>query len=351
MSMITMEEMETLTLKNLPLITLITGEDLGQYTQLKELFLTQIGYDSSDLNMTYFDLSMVPYSDAALDLESLSFFAEEKVVLLDHFLDITTANKSYLSDKELKQFEAYVENPVETTRLVIFAPGKLDGRSRLTKRLKRDSRLFEAAPLKDQELSAYLQHYAQKHNLHFEEAALEALLIKSNFDFSDSLNNLAFLESYKKQGTITTDDIQEAIPKTLQDNIFDLTKLMLHSEVDAVQSLVKDLRLQGEDDVKLIAVILGQFRMFLQVNILAKRGKTEQQIVQDLSDILGRKVNPYQVKFALRDSAHLSLTFLQNSISYLIEADYHIKQGLVDKDYLFDIALLKIMMKTAKMSR
>lgn len=340
-----MEHMEALNREALPSISLITGDDLGYYSQLKEAFLRQIGYDSADLSTAYFDLSVTPYSEAALDLESLSFFADDKVVILDHFLDLTTTKKSYLSEKELKQFESYVANPVATTRLVIFAPGKLDGRSRLVKRLKRDAHLFEAHPLKEQELRAYIQNDVKARGLHFESSALETLLIKSNFDFSDCLKNIAFLETYQKRGTISIADIQEAIPKTLQDNIFDLTKLILKGDIDAVRDLVRDLRLQGEDDIKLTAIILGQFRLLLQVQLLTKQGKHQTQIVQELSDYLGKQINPYQVKYALRDSHSLSLPFLQNALVTLIEVDYQMKQGLFDKDYLFDIALLK-MIKT-----
>lgn len=342
-TMIAMEEIEQLSLSGLPPISVVTGDDIGQYGQLKSELLRKINYDPSDLNMSYFDLSDVSYSDAAMDLESLSFFSEEKVVILDQFLDLTTTKKSYLSEQELKQFEDYVKNPVSTTRLVIFAPGKLDGRSRLVKRLKRDAHLFEASPLKEAELRSYMQTYAKEQGLYFDESSLEALLVKSNFDFSDSLTNIAFLKTYKKLGHVTLDDIQEAIPKTLQDNIFDLTTLILKQDVNAVRELVRDLRLQGEDEIKLIAIILGQLRMFLQVNLLAKAGKHEHQIVQELSDLLGRSVNPYQVKYALRDSTYLSLSFLQKSITTLIETDYQIKQGIFDKDYLFDLALLKMM--------
>jgi len=38
----------------------------------------------------------------------------------------------------------------------------------------------------------------------------------------------------------------------------------------------------------------------------------------------------------------LSLSFLKRTLTCLIEADYQIKSGLYDKDYLFDLALLKI---------
>ncbi|HHV3551125.1 TPA: DNA polymerase III subunit delta, partial [Streptococcus agalactiae] len=66
------------------------------------------------------------------------------------------------------------------------------------------------------------------------------------------------------------------------------------------------------------------------------------QIVSELSHYIGRKINPYQVKFAVRDSRNLPLAFLKEAIRILIETDYAIKRGTYDKDYLFDLALLKI---------
>ena len=33
------------------------------------------------------------YSEVELDLVSLPFFADEKIVILDHFVDVTTAKK------------------------------------------------------------------------------------------------------------------------------------------------------------------------------------------------------------------------------------------------------------------
>ena len=168
------------------------------------------------------------------------------------------------------------------------------------------------------------------------------MLIKSGFDFSEISKNLAFLKDYKKDGIITSEDIAEAIPKTLQDNIFDLTQMILHQKVDAARSLVRDLTLQGEDEIKLIAIMLGQFRIFAQVKILFENGRNESQIVADLSGYLGRKVNPYQIKYALRDVRSLSLEILQKSLYCLIETDYQIKSGVYEKDYLFDLALLKI---------
>ena len=128
----------------------------------------------------------------------------------------------------------------------------------------------------------------------------------------------------------------------MQDNIFDLTQMILKRQIDQARNLVKDLRLQGEDEIKLTAILLSQFRMFSQVKIFSEEGQSESQIVASLSDLSGRKVNPYQVKFALRDSRRLSLSFLKQAMMTFIETDYAIKSGTYEKDYLFDLALLKV---------
>ena len=341
-TMIAMETIEKLSKESLPTLTVLAGEDLGQYSQAKETFLKQIGFDPSDLTYSYFDMSETTYQEAELDLESMPFFADEKVVIFDHFADMTTAKKSYLDDKELKRLERYLQSPVETTRLVLMASGKLDGKRRLVKLLKRDALVLETSPLKDAELKTYFQKKAHQEGLIFDTGVFEELLIKSNFDFSDVQKNMAFLKGYKAEGNISSKDIAEAIPKSLQDNIFDMTQLLLRGDINGVRELVHDLRLQGEDDIKLIAVMLGQFRTNLQVKLLSAQGKSEQQIVVSLSDYLGRKVNPYQIRYALRDSRPLSIEFLKTSIKSLIETDYQIKNGTYDKEYLFDLALLKI---------
>ena len=321
-----------LTVQTLPPILVLTGEDVGQFEWLKKDILKKIGYDPSDLNYSYFDMKEASYAEVELDLVSLPFFADEKIVILDHLLDLTTAKKRNLTD----------EDPSESTRLVIFAEGKLDSKRRLVKLLKRDAQIIEATTPKEQDLKRYFSGQAQELGLHFVGDSLDQLLLKSGYDFGELQKNLALLQAYKEDGQITLQDIEEVVPKSLQDNIFDLTQMILKRQIDQARNLVKDLRLQGEDEIKLIAILLGQFRMFSQVKIFSEEGQTESQIVANLSDLSGRKVNPYQVKFALRDSRRLSLSFLKQAMMTFIETDYAIKSGTYEKDYLFDLALLKV---------
>ena len=340
--MLAIEDSQKLTLPNLSSLNLFTGTDQGQFEVMKSQVLKQIGYDPADLNFAYFDMKEVAYKDLELELVSLPFFADEKIVILDHFVDVTTAKKRFLTDDELKSFEAYLDDPSPTTKLLIFAEGKLDSKRRLVKLLKRDATVFDAIEPKEQELRQYFQKWSQKQGLQFVGQSFENLLIKSGFQFSEIQKNLLFLQSYRSDGVIEEKDIVEAIPKTLQDNVFDLTQFILGKKIDQARDLVRDLTLQGEDEIKLIAVMLGQFRTFTQVKILSDTGQTESQIASSLGTYLGRNPNPYQIKFALRDSRGISLGFLKRAISYLIETDYQIKTGVYEKGYLFERALLQI---------
>lgn len=147
--MLAIEESQKLTLSNLPSLSLFTGTDQGQFEVMKSQMLKQIGYDSADLNFAYFDMKEVVYKDVELELVSLPFFADEKIVILDYFMDITTAKKRFLTDDELKSFEEYLDNPSPTTKLIIFAEGKLDSKRRLVKLLKRDAKAFDAVEVKN----------------------------------------------------------------------------------------------------------------------------------------------------------------------------------------------------------
>lgn len=337
-----LQTIKKISAENLPPILVLSGDDIGQFEWMKEQLLKKVGYDSSDLNYSYFDMKETAYSEVELDLVSLPFFADEKIVILDHFVDVTTAKKRYLTDDELQSFEGYLSAPLESTRLIVIAEGKLDSKRRIVKLLKRDAQLLEATELKEQELRAHFAEEIKSLGLAIDSQAFDQLLIKSGFDFSEIQKNLEFLKTYKGASSITITDIEEAIPKTLQDNLFDLIQMILKKQIDSARSLVKDLRLQGEDEIKLLAILLSQFRIYTQVKLLKQEGRTESQIVSDLSELTGRKVNPYQVKFALRDSRGISLSYLEQAICLLINTDFQMKSGTYEKDYLFDLALLKL---------
>ena len=78
--MLPIEKIKKITPENLPPLTILTGDDLGQFELLKDEFLKQIHYDPADLNVTLFDMKETSYADVELDLVSLPFLRMKRLL-------------------------------------------------------------------------------------------------------------------------------------------------------------------------------------------------------------------------------------------------------------------------------
>lgn len=340
--MVAIEEIMGLSMDHLPSIVVLSGDDLGQYTQVKQALLDQVGYEPSDISQAFYDVSKDDVSAVLEELESLPFFGGDKLIIVDQLLDITTQKKQYVTDEELAKLEAYATQPNPENHLVLLAPGKIDGKRRLVKILKKGARVIEANSLSEKEIRDYATRLVEESAISFDKKGLDILLERSVYDYATLVSNVALLEAYKESGRISDKELVTILPKSLQDNVFDMIQLILKGRVDHMNQLIKDLRLQGEDDIKLLAILISQFRLFLQAKLLSSKFPAQKELTAALSDILGRKVNPFQVKFALKDATNLPIDFLRKTLSILIETDYHMKRSTYEKAYLFDQALLNI---------
>lgn len=316
---------------NLPQLLLICGEDDDLVNVLKMQLLELVKFDSEDMSQQYFDLNPSNADLALEELESLPFFSDEKLVIFEHLSNLTTVKKTVFDEKQLKRFETFVTNPLETTQLILIVTGKLDNRLKITKLLKQKAIILEALPLKENELLAYFRK-----NTALETRVLQLIIEKSNAQFSVVSQNIELLKTFVNGREITIDDVEKVVPKSLQDNIFLLTDLIFRGKISEARNLVTDLLLNGEEMIKILAILTGSFRLYYQVTLLRKKRFDEKQ----QADFL--KIHPYRVKLANQAVRNLPEKWLQKSLSNLIELDYQIKTSRADQKYLFDLALIKL---------
>ena len=249
-------------------------------------------------------------------------------------VNLTTAKKSVLDEKQLKRFENFLDDPPETTQLVLILYGKLDSRLKVVKKLKAKATLLEAQELKSQELIQYFSRISP-----LPKAVLSLIAAKSNDNFSVMKQNIDLVQTYALGREVTLDDVEKVVPKSLQDNIFALTDLIFKGKIDEARDLVHDLTLQGEDLIKILAILTNSYRLYLQVKLFQAKGWQENQQVDFL------KMHPYPVKLANQLVRKLNVKSLKNGLSDLIKLDFDIKTSAADKSYLFDITLIRLTLK------
>ena len=315
----------------LPQFIMISGEDDDIISALKLQLMAKVNFDPSDLSQAYFDLSEADPDLALEELESLPFFGDEMLVVFENVWELTTVKKSVLTENQLLRLEQFLDNPLASTRLIIICHGKLDGKRRIIKKLKQIALHLEATPLKPNELS---QYFVNKSSLH---ANIVNLIIeKSNSHFATVGQNIALVTTYADGRQVTLEDVEKAVPKSLADNIFDLTDLILKGKITDARSLVTDLVLQGEDEIKLLAILTNNFRLYYQIKLLLDKQYTERQLIDFL------KINPYRLKFLVTPARSRSKEFLAAAMRYLIDTDFKIKSGQADKKFLMDMALIRL---------
>ena len=167
--------------------------------------------------------------------------------------------------------------------------------------------------------------------------AFDLLLQLTDLNLSKIMGELQKLYLYALETkTITRGAVQELVPKSLEHNVFDLTNEVLSGNSEKAVQLYEDLLLQGEETIKLNAILLNQIRLFLQTKILAKMGYQQANIADTL------KVHPYRVKLALQQVRRFELSRLERLYDELVENDYRMKTGQMDKRITIPIIYFKI---------
>lgn len=328
------DEFEKIKKEGLPRILVLFGEDDDIIQELKVQLFDMVKLEATDLGQSYFDLTPANANLALEELESLPFFTDSRLVVFENLVNLTTAKKTVFDEKQLGRFEHFLDEPLETTDLVLILHGKLDSRLKVVKKLKQKAVLLEAKELKSFELIQYFTGHTA-----LSKVVLTRIAEKSNDSFSVMHQNIDLVSTYASGREITVEDVEKVVPKSLQDNIFLLTELVFKGKIEAARELVHDLTLQGEDLIKISAILTNSIRLYLQVKMMQEKHWTEQQQVNFL------KIHPYPVKLANQMVKKIPKKELSQALLLLIKLDFQIKNNVADKFYLFDVSLIRLTLK------
>ena len=294
--------------------------------------------EDDQFNLSFFDMEQTPLSTAIEEAETIPFFGDYRLVVIEHPYFLTSERKKNLIEHDTDAFIQYIQQPSPSTILVVVADyEKLDERKKITKNLKKFSEIVEVNPMGEREVRQYIEQTIQSQGYSIRSEAFDRFLQLTDYNLSKGMGELQKLFLYGTDSkTITINAVRELVPKSLEHNVFDLTNDVLSGNSEKAIQLYEDLVLQGEETIKLNAILLNQIRLFLQAKILAKLGYQQSNIAETI------KVHPYRVKLALQKIRHFELNRLEEIYDELVENDYKMKTGKMDKTLLFELFILKM---------
>ena len=121
---------------------------------------TIVAPEDQDLNVGRFNMDEVSVQTAVQDAESVPFFGDRRLVMIDNPTFLTGEKEKKSIDHQLDRLQAYLENPMDSSVMVFFAPyEKLDQRKKIVKQLKKVAVLLDASELSERDVRQYIKDY------------------------------------------------------------------------------------------------------------------------------------------------------------------------------------------------
>lgn len=252
----------------------------------------------------------------SLDMLPGLFSTEEEIrlVLCQRF------DKASASNLELLQ--KYFSNPSSSTVFLMLAE-KADKRKSWYKAVEEAGDIIEIREPYDREWPKWLGYFEKKYGKKIDPSAWEMLVSGSGRCLSLLASEIEKTSVYlDKKANLQVSDVQAMGAYSAGEDIFSLVEdIALNKRASALKKYDSLIR-QGESEVKLLSIIVRQFRMIEQASRLTKSGVTDPKLI---AGQIG--AHPFFVSKIFEQMKKHSEEKLGRVLDLLAKTDFQIKTG------------------------
>lgn len=307
--------------------------------ELKAKFLKEV--DKAGINLAEMDGAKIKLNDFNAAISTPPFLARKRFLAVENLL--SNKNKELLSGvAELLNNKKEI---LEQLIVVFWEGEKVDQRTALFKYLSKPQRgpfgekyAQEFTVLKDEEIKSWLRIEIKKRGGNFTPSAVGRLAELVGGDLWQASGEIDKLISYKAGKMIDIDDVDLLVRGKFDDNIFHFVDAIAHKNKKLAYKLLSDQINSGAEELYLLAMLIRQFRILLQVgDVLEAGGVNQYQLAKELG------LHPFVAQKALAQAHLFSADKLRKIYQELLQTDFKLKTSGGDKRLLFDLLLAKIM--------
>lgn len=264
------------------------------------------------------DLDVIEDDDYDMDriiagCETLPMMSEKRVVVLRDY-----------GKPDLKAIGEYADSIPETSILLLIVTGT--GRY-----LKGKGRQYEFGPLERSQLVSFISKRFREKGKTAEKSMITAIIEESGYynrDIDYTLANLVGdiekIAALASGDTVALEDIRTGISDNLEHGVFTMIDEISRGRKDRAFSLLHQIVTSGEDEIRLLALIISQLEIMLQTKELMENGWQVQSIAKKI------KIHEFRVKKAANYCRRFTAGELEHALKEAFDADIKIKRGILD---------------------
>jgi DNA polymerase-3 subunit delta len=231
----------------------------------------------------------------------------------------------------LKELERTLPTIPDHTVLLLTSSNKPDGRLKSTKLLQKHSDVREFAPIspwKTDQLIKQVYQVAQEAGIRVTPQAAELLAEAIGADTRRLYNEMEKLALYWQGNTtpLSADAVSTLVTTSTQ-NSLKLATALRERDISTALALATDLLAQNEPALRIVATLVGQFRLWLWVKIMTESGVSDPKAIAQAAEIS----NPKRVYFLQKEVRTLTQPQLQQALTSLLALEFDLKRGVPDQ--------------------
>jgi DNA polymerase-3 subunit delta len=285
-----------------------------------------------DLNTTTFDGRRVSLSELRHACSSFPFLSDKRLVVVEGLLH-------RLEGKDREALLAFLPELPSTTRLVFLEESGLAASNPFVKLAQSSplgyARLFEAP--KGRALEGWIRQRVEFHGGTIDPRAAALLAVNVGEDLRLLEMEIRKLVIHTElERAITPADIELLTPYAEQVVIFDLVDAIGQRQRQVATTLLRRKLEEGEEPLYLLAMIIRQFRLLIQVKEQRDQGAS--------TDEIGRliRLHPYVAGKMAQQANNYTLARLEAIYRQLLDTDVAIKTGQVEPEAALDLLVVEL---------
>ncbi|MGI6781868.1 MAG: DNA polymerase III subunit delta [Acholeplasmataceae bacterium] len=292
----------------------------SEYILRKEInkLLTKLKVD--EYNVIKYDLLESDFVDVIEELQTISFFQSQKVVLLSSILELYK-----LDQYDQERFISYLEKPNPDTILIMYSSQINENESPITNALNLYAKIIKMEDIQKKDLPNIIRKSFNDDDYQINEQAITELIERTNGDFQAIEQEITKLKLYAyDQKVITIQAIRLLVSKNLEHNTFELSSAILNKERTKAIQIYYDLLVANVQPTMIISYLSGRVRDLIHTKLLLARNYSQDMIAKHFQITDGRAY------YMVRDAKKLSIDDLEKYLGQLSDLDFDIKSGNID---------------------
>jgi DNA polymerase-3 subunit delta len=315
-------------LKNL---YLFFGKEHYLKTLYKNRVKTHLLGEAEDLmNYNYLEGKHVKASDIIDLADTLPFLKDIRLIIVENS-ELFKSGKKDESDK----MSAYLESLPDYT-YIVFIEEEIDKRNKLYKTVQRQGDAVEFNTLSEKEIIQYLGITAKKNQKNLSVEVANYFIQTVGTDMQTVEIEFEKLLSYVLNDSIITKEAIDAVCSShIENKIFEMMNAIGEKKPSKALRLYHDLLTLKEPPLRILFMLVRQFRILLQVKTLVGSGMNDFSIANKLG------LRKFIVDQSIRQVRHFSEEDLKKALFDCLEYEVFIKTGKMEDQLSVEMIILK----------